>query len=174
MLVDHSTTPPFVLRESRAICRYLVLYASKLSGTASTLIPSTDDLRATARFEEAASLEVTGFDPVANRLVFEKVFRQFVSEKTAETPPQRTADSREVTLEASKENSGSASQQALNDAEHIKVVRDLEDRLELLLGKLEDVLGSDKRQFMAGDVSIYPDDCLASSDTFSHPAHSAQ
>lgn len=41
----------------------------------STLMPPTLDLIATARFEEAASMEVTGWDPVANRLAFEAYFK---------------------------------------------------------------------------------------------------
>jgi glutathione S-transferase len=76
VLVDASISSPFVLRESRAICRYLALLHSSHADTSTrTLIPKLEDLRAIARFEEAASLEVTGFDPVANKLVLEQYFK---------------------------------------------------------------------------------------------------
>lgn len=38
-------------------------------------MPKVSDLLATAKFEEAASMELTCFDPVANRLVFEAHFK---------------------------------------------------------------------------------------------------
>ena len=38
-------------------------------------MPPTFDLIATARFDEAASMEVTGWDPVANRLAFEAYYK---------------------------------------------------------------------------------------------------
>jgi hypothetical protein len=42
-------------------------------------VPDTTDLQAVARFEQAASIEVTGFDPLANRLVFERTFKASVT-----------------------------------------------------------------------------------------------
>ncbi|KIN03541.1 hypothetical protein OIDMADRAFT_158221 [Oidiodendron maius Zn] len=72
VLVDRSDGVEFVLYESRAISRYL----AALSNGAPQLVPNATDLRAVARFEQAASIEVTGFDPFANRLVFEKIFKQ--------------------------------------------------------------------------------------------------
>jgi glutathione S-transferase len=52
-----------------------LLHSSHANTSARTLIPKLDDLRGMARFEEAASLEVTGFDPVANKLVLEQYFK---------------------------------------------------------------------------------------------------
>jgi glutathione S-transferase len=76
VLVDTSTSSLFVLRESRPICRYLALLHSSHANTSTrTLIPKLEDLRGMTRFEEAASLEVTGFDPVANKLVLEQYFK---------------------------------------------------------------------------------------------------
>jgi glutathione S-transferase len=76
VLVDTSISPPFILREPGAICRYLAfLHSSKANASNKTLIPKPEDLYAAARFEEAASLEVTGFDPVANKLLFEQYFK---------------------------------------------------------------------------------------------------
>lgn len=60
----------FVLFESRAISRYI---ASKYreQGTRG-LLPDPSDLKATALFEQAASIETSNFDPFANRISFEK------------------------------------------------------------------------------------------------------
>ena len=49
------------------------------------LLPPTTDLLGTAKFEEAASTEVTSFDPVANRLVFEAYFNPLFGGETNET-----------------------------------------------------------------------------------------
>ena len=61
----------FKLFESRAICRYLAL---KYGGVG-TLIPSPSDVRKTALFEQAASIELTNFDPAAFGLAFENVIK---------------------------------------------------------------------------------------------------
>ncbi|EKV09401.1 Glutathione S-transferase [Penicillium digitatum PHI26] len=71
-LKDYSFDPPFVLYESRAIARYLALQYGK-----GRLMPSASNLRATALFEQAASTELTSFDPAANRLVFEELFKPY-------------------------------------------------------------------------------------------------
>jgi hypothetical protein len=42
-------------------------------------LPHPGDIAALAQFEQAASIEVTTFDPVANRLVFEEIFKRFVA-----------------------------------------------------------------------------------------------
>lgn len=93
VLVEHNTTSngnnegaDFVLNESRAIARYLVLMHGFRSQHAvepevglarSKLIADeTWERRDVARFEEAASVEVTGWDPVANKLVFEMAFKE--------------------------------------------------------------------------------------------------
>ena len=61
----------FKLFESRAIARYLAL---KYGGVG-TLIPSPSDVRKTALFEQAASIELTNFDPAAFGLAFENVIK---------------------------------------------------------------------------------------------------
>ena len=57
----------FTVYESRAICRYLAL---KYGGVG-TLIPDPADLRRTALFEQAASVETSNFDAYASALAFE-------------------------------------------------------------------------------------------------------
>ena len=61
-----------VLFESRAICRYLALK----HGGVGTLIPDTADLVATARFEQAASVELCNFEPYASGLAHENIFKR--------------------------------------------------------------------------------------------------
>ncbi|KAL5359269.1 glutathione S-transferase [Aspergillus floccosus] len=70
-LKDDSFEPPLVIYESRAIARYLAARYGP------HLLPHPEDLPAIAKFEQAASTEVATFDPVANRLVFETVFKRF-------------------------------------------------------------------------------------------------
>ncbi|KAF9777197.1 hypothetical protein IL306_004526, partial [Fusarium sp. DS 682] len=77
-LQDHSHDPVFVLTESRAIARYL---ASRYGGPNNKLIP--DDEVAKAKFEEAASIELTSFDAVANPLALEAYFKPaFMKQET--------------------------------------------------------------------------------------------
>ncbi|KAK7060440.1 hypothetical protein VNI00_001205 [Paramarasmius palmivorus] len=52
----------FILFESRAICRYL---ETVYDGYGMKLSPSTSDVRATALFEQAVSIETTEFEPSA-------------------------------------------------------------------------------------------------------------
>ncbi|KAJ7611103.1 glutathione S-transferase [Mycena polygramma] len=67
----------FILYESRAICRYL---AAKYP--AANLMPSPTDLKAYALFEQAASIELTNFDPTAARWGLEMVIKPTIrSEK---------------------------------------------------------------------------------------------
>ncbi|KAJ7754640.1 glutathione S-transferase [Mycena maculata] len=56
----------FILYESRAICRYL---AEKYQDQGTKLIPT--ELKAKARFEQAASLEFANFNPYAWTIYFE-------------------------------------------------------------------------------------------------------
>ncbi|KAF5562713.1 glutathione S-transferase [Fusarium napiforme] len=79
-LQDHSHDPALVLTESRAIARYL---ADRYGGLDNKLIP--DGEVAKAKFEEAASIELTSFDAVANPLAFEAYFKsQFMNQEPKE------------------------------------------------------------------------------------------
>ena len=64
----------FKLYESRAICRYLAL---KYGGIGK-LIPDPNDLKKTALFEQAASIETSNFDHGASGLAHEKNFKKQV------------------------------------------------------------------------------------------------
>ncbi|EWZ41055.1 hypothetical protein BFJ63_vAg2869 [Fusarium oxysporum f. sp. narcissi] len=76
-LQDHSHDPVLVLTESRAIARYL---ADRYGGPDNKLIPEGGVAK--AKFEEAASIELTSFDAVANPLAFEAYFKpQFMKQE---------------------------------------------------------------------------------------------
>ncbi|CAE6452834.1 unnamed protein product [Rhizoctonia solani] len=62
------------LYESRAICRYLVAKYGRDSG----LVPDPNDLKASALFEQAASIEYSVFDPHARALIFQRVFARYI------------------------------------------------------------------------------------------------
>ncbi|CCM05619.1 uncharacterized protein FIBRA_07848 [Fibroporia radiculosa] len=62
----------FQLYESRAIGRYIAL---KYAGQGNKILPDPSDFKNTALFEQAASIELTNFDPFASGLAFEKVFK---------------------------------------------------------------------------------------------------
>lgn len=72
---DDDTSPPLHLSESRAIARYLAHRYGRQGKGVHRLIPDADDTVALAKFEEAASIELTAFDATANRLVFEEYFK---------------------------------------------------------------------------------------------------
>ncbi|RBR16339.1 hypothetical protein FVER53590_05934 [Fusarium verticillioides] len=79
-LQDHSHDPVLVMTESRAIARYL---ADRYGGLDNKLIP--DGEVAKAKFEEAASIELTSFDAIANPLAFEAYFKsQFMNQEPKE------------------------------------------------------------------------------------------
>ncbi|KAJ7734756.1 glutathione S-transferase [Mycena maculata] len=59
------------LFESRAICRYLVAKY----GPTSTLVPDHKDIIATAKFEQAASIENNNFDPMGGQIMLELVMK---------------------------------------------------------------------------------------------------
>ncbi|KAI0644282.1 glutathione S-transferase [Trametes meyenii] len=61
----------FKVYESRAIARYIAL---KYGGIGK-LIPAQSDVKKTALFEQAASVELTNFDPSASALAFENIFK---------------------------------------------------------------------------------------------------
>ncbi|KAJ7812699.1 glutathione S-transferase-like protein [Mycena olivaceomarginata] len=61
----------FELFESRAIGRYVVAKYGKGSG----LVPDPADIAATAKFEQAASIENNNFDPHAGQLILELVIK---------------------------------------------------------------------------------------------------
>ena len=63
----------FELFESRAICRYLALKHG-----VGKLIPDPNDLKKTALFEQAASIETSNFDHGASGLAHEKNFKKQV------------------------------------------------------------------------------------------------
>ncbi|THU96113.1 glutathione S-transferase [Dendrothele bispora CBS 962.96] len=62
----------FILYESRAIARYL---EAKYSNQGPKLAPSPSDLKATALFEQAVSIEMSDFDPSASKAGFEGVIK---------------------------------------------------------------------------------------------------
>ncbi|KAF8881347.1 glutathione S-transferase-like protein [Infundibulicybe gibba] len=66
----------FILYESRAICRYIAI---KYAGQGTPLIPPTDDIKATALFEQAASVEAFTFTPKhdAHQLPYVRVERRY-------------------------------------------------------------------------------------------------
>ena len=64
--------------ESRAICRYL---EAKYKGKGTELIP-TSDVQSQALFEQAASIEISYFDPSASEIVYERVFKKYEAESS--------------------------------------------------------------------------------------------
>ncbi|KAF8632380.1 hypothetical protein AX15_001890 [Amanita polypyramis BW_CC] len=62
----------FILYESRAIARYI---ATKYANQGIPLIPT--ELKANARFEQAASIEVTSFHPSAYGIAYEKLYKTY-------------------------------------------------------------------------------------------------
>ncbi|KZT05162.1 glutathione transferase [Laetiporus sulphureus 93-53] len=64
----------FQLFESRAIARYLV---AKYSGQGPRLVPDPSDVERTALFEQAASIELSNFDPYMNALAWEVMFKKY-------------------------------------------------------------------------------------------------
>ncbi|KAI0351892.1 glutathione S-transferase [Trametes cingulata] len=68
----------FKLFESRAIARYAAL---KYGGVGK-LIPDPKDIQKTALFEQAASIELTNFDPFAAGLAWENVFKPMFGQPT--------------------------------------------------------------------------------------------
>lgn len=68
VLVDGETS----IFESRAIARYIAI---KYADRGTPLIPPTSDLVATAKFEQAASIEQSNFDVFASGIAAEMVFK---------------------------------------------------------------------------------------------------
>ncbi|OSX62329.1 hypothetical protein POSPLADRAFT_1040015 [Postia placenta MAD-698-R-SB12] len=62
----------FQLFESRAIGRYIAL---KYPDQGNKLMPDPADLKKTALFEQAASIELSNFDPLASTLAFERLVK---------------------------------------------------------------------------------------------------
>ncbi|KAH8980107.1 glutathione transferase [Lactarius akahatsu] len=75
--VPYITHDGFELFESRAIGRYLATL-----GSGTELVPT--EPRARAKFEQAASIEYTQFDPVASTIAYEKVFKKYLGQETNE------------------------------------------------------------------------------------------
>ncbi|KAF8881357.1 glutathione S-transferase [Infundibulicybe gibba] len=74
-----------ILYESRAICRYI---ATKYAGQGTPLIPPTNDIKATALFEQAASVEAFTFAPQATAITSEVLYKKY----RGLTPDQAKAD----------------------------------------------------------------------------------
>lgn len=51
----------------------------KYASQGTRLIPSSSDIKALAKFEEAASVEQNNFDPFASGIASEKVFKPLVN-----------------------------------------------------------------------------------------------
>ena len=62
----------FILFESRAICRYIAL---KYKDQGISLIPDPSDIKKTALFEQAVSIECSNFDPPVTGVLTEKFFK---------------------------------------------------------------------------------------------------
>jgi glutathione S-transferase len=62
----------FILFESRAICRYI---EAKYPKQGISLIPT--ELKANARFEQAASIETADFEPSASGIGWEKAYKPY-------------------------------------------------------------------------------------------------
>lgn len=62
----------FVLYETRAICKYI---ATKWRGQGPSLLPDPSDLKATALFDQALSIEYSNFDPIVVSIVMEKIYK---------------------------------------------------------------------------------------------------
>ncbi|THU87809.1 glutathione S-transferase [Dendrothele bispora CBS 962.96] len=60
----------FILYESRAIARYL---EAKYPNQGPKLVPSPSDVKVTALFEQAASVEFSDFDPFASKAAYEAI-----------------------------------------------------------------------------------------------------
>jgi len=61
--------------ESRAICRYL---AAKYKDQGTKLVPDAADIKATALFEQWASVEKDNYDVFASNIVSQKLFNPLV------------------------------------------------------------------------------------------------
>ncbi|CAF3532860.1 unnamed protein product [Adineta steineri] len=70
----------FKVYESRAICRYL---ETQYKGKGAELIP-TKDAKAQGLFEQAASTEISYFDPYASGIVFERAFKKMKGQGEAD------------------------------------------------------------------------------------------
>ena len=64
----------FIIYETRAIARYL---ATKYANQGTPLIPT--ELKAYARFEQAAAIETANFSPYAGGIAHEKFIKKYVS-----------------------------------------------------------------------------------------------
>lgn len=65
----------FILYESRAIARYI---EARYPDKGTKLIPSAEDAKASALFEQAASVEISNFNPHASGAVHERWFKPCV------------------------------------------------------------------------------------------------
>ncbi|RDX40745.1 glutathione S-transferase [Lentinus brumalis] len=86
----------FKLYESRAIARYIAL---KYGGIGK-LIPDPSDLKKTALFEQAASVEQSNFDAFAGPLAFENVFKPLFGQQTDKAAVERLTATLDAKLAA--------------------------------------------------------------------------
>jgi len=68
--------------ESRAIAKFVALKYRGQNGV--DLLPDPNDLKAVAKYEQAASIELSNFDPYASGLAYEKVFKPMRGVQTDE------------------------------------------------------------------------------------------
>ncbi|CAE6461861.1 unnamed protein product [Rhizoctonia solani] len=92
VLVDNDGTQIF---ESRAISRYLTAKYGKNSG----LLPNPGELEAYGRFEQAASIEHSSFDPHAAELAFQRNFAGMIGLEPDEKVVQKCIDTMNSKME---------------------------------------------------------------------------
>ncbi|KAI0092247.1 glutathione S-transferase-like protein [Irpex rosettiformis] len=87
----------FVLFETRAICKYI---ATKWRGQGPALFPDPSDLKATALFDQALSIEYSNFDNAAVNIAVEKVYKpKYLNKPTDEALVAEQVSKLEAKLE---------------------------------------------------------------------------
>ncbi|KAI0092245.1 glutathione transferase [Irpex rosettiformis] len=70
--IPYTDDDGFILFETRAICKYV---AAKWRDQGSPLLPDHNDLKATALFDQALSIEYSNFDPIVIEILMEKMYK---------------------------------------------------------------------------------------------------
>lgn len=130
----------FKVFESRAIARYIALK----HGGVGTLIPAQADAQKTALFEQAASIEMSNFDPSAAGLAFENIFKVYVLSRSI------------ITRRFDADRDGGVRRMHGGKTDPATVER-LKTTLEAKLAAYDVILG--KTKFLAGDVSARRTNC---------------